>query len=602
MMMVAAGCVALVSLGVMILFFKKCYSMGMGEVVNPFSDRRNIASFAILSVLAFFLCWQLVEQDHFVFYWDFGHYWTLSYTTMKDFFAHPYGVLKHVLQSIAHDDYNLFLPFLLVLPLKVFGYTFQHYIMIVFTCFLLPSIYILSSLAWKLLPPEARRPQMYLAILFLAFTFNAMYGATIYGYADAGCMIPASLALLAAVDCDILAWNPQQRRRDLCIALLLVCTFLMRRYFAYFIVGYMAALVACALPALLSRGWQALRPLVKNLCVIGGTALVTLLIFCTPMLKHILLTNYSQQYEGYNLPFLEKVLNMAVYMGPFVIAASILAVLAAIFAGRWRRMTSFACISFLVTTLDFFKVQSMGVQHAYTICVPIILLIFLAYAQVMLRLRITAQRVFSGLLGIFLLVGILHVFQIGPRELPAPAAKVYPAYTFFPLQRSDLSELRALADCLNEQADAENLDIYVLASGETLNSEVLDAMDKPYGEKAVPRLHNTHDVDLRDGFPTDFLRAGLVVVTDPVEVHLAPGTQEIVRYLAVEVQDPKSPVGRHFEREEQVFSLDRGVEAFIYRKTSDFTQEDLQALADYYTEKYPGQEKLFSDRIFSGKE
>ena len=55
MMMVAAGCVALVSLGVMILFFKKCYSMGMGEVVNPFSDRRNIASFAILSVLAFFL-------------------------------------------------------------------------------------------------------------------------------------------------------------------------------------------------------------------------------------------------------------------------------------------------------------------------------------------------------------------------------------------------------------------------------------------------------------------------------------------------------------------------------------------------------------------
>lgn len=606
-------------------FFSVCYRMGMGEVERPFSDRRNIAAFVIFSILAFLLCYQLVEQDHFVFYWDFGNYWTLSYTTVNDFFAHPYGVLKHVLHSIAYDDYNLFLPFLLVLPLKIFGYTFQHYVMVIFTCFLLPSIYILSSLAWKLLPSKERRPQMYLVILFLAFTFNALYGAMVYGYADAGCMIPAALALLLAVDCDILAWNKQQRRRDICIALLLICTFLMRRYFAYFIVGYMAALVACALPMLLSRGWQALRPFFKNLCTIGGTALVMLLVFCTPMIEHILLTNYSQQYEGYDLPFWDKVLSVISFVGLFIIVAAVIAVMAAVVTGRWRRMTGFACIAFLATTLYFFKVQAMGIHHVYTICVPLFLLLFLAYAQMLLEFRWTVRAVAAALLGGVLLLGTLHSFQLVPY-VPTSLALAYP-WGYHPLQRPDMAELHALADYLNAQADPEGKDVYVLSSGETLNSGILDALDKPYGERAVHRLLQTHDVDLRDGFPTDFLRAGIVVVTDPVDLHLAPGTQEVVRYLAAEVQKPDSPVGRHFQKDAQEFSLNGGRKLFsyrekrnffesdaeasvfdedkkvrIYHKVSDFAQEDLQTIADYYAQRYPGQEKLFADRIFSGKE
>lgn len=601
----AGLCIALFFLGVLVWFFRKCYRMGMGDADSPFSDRRNIIAFVGLAVLAFLLCYQQVAQYHFVFFWDYGGYWTSSYTTMNDLFEHPYEAWKHIRHSVAHDDYNLFLPLLLVLPLKLFGYTFLHYVMVVFTFFLLPAVFFLSSVAWKLLPQGERRPQMYVAILVLAFTFSALYGATIYGYADAGCLMPAALAVLLAVDCDILVWNRQQKRRSICIALLLVCAFLMRRYFAYFIVGYMAALVTCAVPSFLAVGtlWrkEALRAAVKNLCTIGGTALVTLLIFCMPMVKHILITDYSQQYEGYDLPFWDKVLGVIGYAGLFTIVAVVLAVLAAVITRRWRRMTTFAFLSFLVTTLYFFKVQAMGVHHVYTICVPLFLLIFFLYAQVAQQLRAVARCVFSVPLGIFLLVGTLHTFQLGP-DLPAPIALAYPVRTFYPLQRSDLAELRALADELNAQADAGDCDIYVLASGGTLNSSALDALDKPYGEKAVHRLRNTHDVDLRDGFPTDFLRAGLVVVTDPVELHLAPGTQEVVRYLAAEVQNPDSPVGRHFEKENQVFVLEHGVKAFIYRKTSDFTQEDLQALADYYTNKYPGQEKLFSDRIFSGKE
>ena len=609
MMTMMAGCIALVFLGVMVLFFAKCYTMGMGDASAPFADHRNIFAFAVLSVLAFLLCYQLVMQDHFVFFWDYGNYWTASYTTMNDFFAHPYGTLKHIRQSVAHDDYNLFLPLLLVLPLKLFGYTFQHYVLVVVAFFLLPAVYVLSSAAWKLLPQGERRPQTYLVILFLAFTFSALYGATLYGYAGAGGLIPASLAVLVAIDCDILVWNRQQQWRDICIALLLVCTFLMRRYFAYFMVGYVTALVACAIPALMSKSRQSLWLMCKNLCLIGGTALATLLVFCAPMLKHILLTNYSQQYVGYDLPFGDKVLGVISFVGLFVLAAAVVAVLAAFVTGRWRRMTGFACISFLVTTLYFFKVQAMGIQHIYAICVSLFLLLFLACAQVLRELRQAVRTGGAVFLGAFLLLGTLHAFRLVPH-VPEPLTFAYPLKVFYPLQRPDISELHALATYLNEQADSEGKDVYVLASGETLNAGIFDALDRPYDARSVHRLLPTHDVDLRDGFPTDFLRAGIVVVTDPVDLHLSPGTQEVVSFLATEVQKTDSPIGRHFQKDAQGFSLnggrkifsyrknhsfwgndaeasvfDEGKQVWIYHKVSEFTQEDLQFIADYYAQR-----------------
>ncbi len=601
---VIASCITIFAISVVTIFFAKCYRMGMGGVKSPFSDRRNLGLFVAGSVVALILCYQLVAQNHFIYYWDFGGYWTSSYTLMNDLFTHPYEAFKHIRHSVAHDDYNLFLPLLLALPLKLFGYTFLHYVMLVCAFFLLPTAFFLSSVCWKLLEPQERCPRVFFAILLLVFTFNALYGATLCGYADAGCLMPATLAVLLAVDCDLTVWNRQQKRRDVFIALLLVCSFLMRRYFAYFIVGYMVALVVCTLSITCAyhQGWKAaLRSMAKNLGAIAGTALVTLLVFCAPMVKHVLTTNYAQQYQGYDLPFGDKIIGVSGYFGFFVIGMIIVALLAAALMKRWRRMTAFSFVTAIVTMLYFFMVQAMGIQHIYTLCVPVFLLLFLAYMQI-LRPFGKVRIVLSVVLGFFLAIGTLRSFQLLPQEFPGPVAAAYPAVTFHPMQRSDIAELHALADYLNDQADPEGKDIYLLASGSVLNSSVLDCLDKPYGTKPVHRLFGTNDVDLRDGFPKNFLKAEIVVVTDPVELHLAPGSQEVVRYLAECVQNPSSPIGRHFQKDAQEFILNKGRQVFVYHKVSEFTQEDLQALADYYTERYPGQEKIFSDRILSGGE
>lgn len=97
--------------------------------------------------------------------------------------------------------------------------------------------------------------------------------------------------------------------------------------------------------------------------------------------------------------------------------------------------------------------------------------------------------------------------------------------------------------------------MYVAASGTVLNADILRSADKPVSFEAVHNLRKTSDVDLRDGFPNGFLDSEIVVTTKPVQLHLAEGTQETVRFLAEEVMNSSSPVGRHFTLESE-YSLD----------------------------------------------
>lgn len=605
--MLATLAATVISLGAMaafILFFAYSYRIGMGETACPLADRANCGIFFVGAAVAVFLCWHVVSQDHFVFYWDYGSYWAMSYTNMEHLFAEPLQTMRDVCRSINVADYNLLLPLLVALPLRVFGCTFLDYVMINTVVFLLPVLFLAVSIGWKLVGREERRLRLFFLLVVLAVTFHAFFCALLSGYIDEAGMIPAALAILLAIDFEPGVLSRAQVRRDILIALCLLCTFLMRRYFANFIVGYVAALAVCSLPVLRSRwphGWrEALRPVLGNFLVIGGTSAAVLLIFCWRLVKRILSTNYAGQYVGYDLPFWDKVTQVLGYFGGLVIVFAVLGIVFAVITGWQRRMAIFSLIVVVVTLGCFFRIQSVNIHHVYAVCVPMFLLLFMGCVQVLRHLHHSHLAI--AMICALLLVGTLHMYQFALKELAAPIAVLYPAQPFRPMQRSDIETLRALADYLNEQADPEGIPIYTLASGARLNSDILDSLGKPYDKKPVHQLLRTHDVDLRDGFPTDFLRAGIIVTTDPTDLHMAPGMQEVVSHLAEEVKKPDSPLGRHFEKDAQEFTLDGGMHVLIYRKVSDFTQEDLQLLAEYFTNRYPGQEKIFADRILSGKE
>ena len=555
----------------------------------------------------------LLIQNKFIYYWDYGGYWTASYTIMKSLFKAPLDTVKSLYSSVLNDDYNNILPMVVSVPLKIFGYTFPRYVVVNYLLFLVPAWAVVISVIWKALSKYDRvfifRKRKYLTfiyIIFLTATFSPFYYAMLLGYIDVACLIPSTLAVLLFADYSGLVLNRKQLFRDVLISLCLLTSFLFRRYFAYFVVGYMTTLfLHSAYQIICTRrlsGWmEKIRNAVINFAVVGGVAVCILLLFFKPLVVRILTTNYSKAYEGYNEPLFNKINNVIYQLGPITFVLAGIAIVLCLLTKKFRMLTLFCAVSTVVTTAAFFHVQSMGYQHIYTIAPSVFILEALGTLQIIALTRkyfwrLIVAVVFAAVLGI----GAANCFLPTARKFTSSFANIY-AQQYHPLWRSDIDELHHLADYVNSLTEGTDDQVYVCASGSVLNWSIMDSLNQPYSSGALHNMCLVSNVDSRDGFSANFLSAKYIIVTDPVQTHLAEGTQETVRFPNQEVQDKHSPIGRHFVKLEKTFTLDDNVKAYIYQKKSDFEEADLQYLADYYSKLYPGEDDMFANVILNSQ-
>lgn len=583
------------------------YCLGMGDNQSVLRSKESKMICGLFCCIVAILCLYLIQKNQFVYYWDYGGYWTMSYSQMQSIFNDPISAMKHLYGSICKDDYNLLLPTLITIPLKVVGYTFTRYVMVNTIIFLIPVLMICISCGSKIFSQLyfSRFAKIGIMILIgiLTVTFNVFYLAMLKGYIDIAALIPAGLTALLLFDYNIDCLNKKQIKRDILISLLLLSTFLFRRYFAYYIVGYVGALIIYALYKIVSSKHEHRVTLCKNICInilaMGGPACAVMVIFFAPLIIHILSNNYSEQYAAYDAPLIQKIENIVNIFGAWVFVLAFVAIFLSLITRSMRRVTFLNTCSFLITSTAFFTVQNMGIQHVYTIAIQLYLLSLLGIYQILYLLYKTSWKyIGAGLCIIVSIMGSLNCFFPQFRCFPTVCAKLF-STTYDPLYRSDIAQLQAMADYVNSLTNDTNKSVYILASGNILNSSIMYSLNLPYSSNALHNMCTTADVDLRDGFPSAFLTADIVVTTDPIELHLAEGTQEVVRYLAQEIVNSNSYIGQHYTKQNQTFSLDNGVIASVYIKTSDLTSADLQSLAQYYTDYYPDQEELFADRILN---
>ena len=609
-----AAVIGILSITVLTLFSIFSYQYGMNMNDEKYRcflwNKWNRRVFLLFSILGFFFCLYIVHQNHFVYYWDYGGYWTASYNTMNELFQSPLETLKSIYSSILESDYNNILPLVISIPLKCFGYTFSKYIMVNYLLFLVPVWIVTVSIIWKLVlnyypdfEKGKKRQGIFTFTVLLVVLFNPFYYAMFYGYIDIACLVPALLAILLFVNYDCLSLNKRQVLRDLLISLLLLLTFLFRRYFAFYVVGYGTALCIYSTYKVIqvrgSKEWmRKIKNAFLNLFIVGGTASLILLLFFRRLVFRILENNYANQYEAYDAPFITKSKVVIETLGPITLVFAAVAILLAATLGKARKITFFCTIAMIVTIGTFFRVQTMGDQHIYTIAGEACILMILGIYQILdLIHRDSYKVIVSVFLSIIFGIGTMNCFFPSVRSFVAPIAKVY-SKNYYPMQRGDMESLHDLADDLNSLTDGTNKYVYICASGPVLNASVMESLDKPYIDSAVHNMYWTADVDLRDGFCSNSLYADYVVVTNPVELHLPEGTQEVVRFLSEEIKKSDSPIGRHFEKLDCSYSLDDNVTAYIYKKISDFEKADYQYLANYYDNYYPGMEEMFSDRIW----
>ncbi len=567
----------------------------------------------------FFLCVFLLRENQYVYYWDSGGYWTNSYTYMNYLFQSPSAAISMLYSSILNLDYNYLLPALIALPLKVFGYTFSTYVLINYVVFLVPAMFVVYSILKKLhASSQCIETTVYgkwtstgiiHGSLILLLCFTNFFMPMLHGFIDVACLLPESLSMLLMIDYDAISLNKRQVFKDILLALLLLSSCLFRRYFAFYVVGYAVGLTLMSV----YKAWVSCRGVTgqkknhvrmhaffsaaANLLIIAGVFLTILLLLFRPFFLKAVTNTYAQQYEGYDTYLLTKIKELVIKFGWVVIIMDIFGLLLSFWTRRYRCVIAFCGVTAVVSVASFFRIQNMGPQHVYIISVPVFLMTAIGMEQLSL---IPKKKCLKSAVAVACVVVMAAGFAncYFPESCSAlkPASSLF-SMKYYPLRRNDISQLHEMADYLNSMTEATGKHIYVCASGHVLNYSLLQSLDKPYAETTVNNLLVTSDVDLRDGFPAQFFTADIIVVTQPVQLHLAEGTQEVVRFLAEEVMDNHSPIGRHFQKTEKSFSLDKNIIAYVYEKTSEYTPDDIQYIADYYSSLYPDYNWLFYDRI-----
>lgn len=565
------------------------------ELCNTFSiTQRAIVVFCgIASVM---VVSYLINQNRFIYYWDYSGYWCWSIDRMNYMITNSFSdTLCSLVESINKDEYNIFIPTILAFPLKVFGYTFPVYVTLNYVLFVIPASIIQALTATKLIKkPEFKKSTIFVIVFFLSLCFPSNYYAVMKGYADVVFLIPMSIMIYLFVDYN---FKKVSVKCDIAIAVMMILTWICRRYTIYFIIGYVVMLLVKAIVAFVEeKNKKTFINIVINFALIGGISLGVIFLFFKDFFLAALLNNYGAAYSAYDAPVAQKVASI---VSSFGYIAALIAIVSGIlcFVHKSNRVNY---ISLLLMTLSeiviFWQIQDMGVQHRMILNIPLFMMCILLLDFVPRKFKkenISCAYSVGSICIALLWVGNFTFTFLTTNSIGLNDSLF--ASKYYPLQRNDIKQVNRLVKEMNYLTEESGNYIYVAASGTTLNADVIYKSEMPESVNPVANMLPSSDVDLRDGFPTGFLKSKYIVTTDPVELHLQSG-QEVVSYLASGVMDQNSYIGCHFSLVYET-GLDNGITAKIYEKTSEFTENDLQTMRNYFGELYPGYETLFANRV-----
>jgi hypothetical protein len=513
---------------------------------------------------------------------------------------HPVATLGSLIGSVRRDDYN---P-LSILPLVPLGWLFGtgrlSYILAITNVYLVPAALVLGLLTQRLFRPYSPgRPFSLFALSTVSILMlHVLWTAVLRGYPDVVGIVVIGGILLLHFEKPL---AEQGLDRLATTGLLLCLLVLLRRWYAFWVVGFFPALaVAHGLDIYQRHGiaWRHYWSASRNAVIIGLTFTVALLGFATPFVSRVVQTDYSDIYSAYryNLSLVEVARDVARMFGWIEIAAGLAGVVWLTIRKETRVVGSFLCVQSCTVFVLFARTQVFGVQHVYLLLPGIAAGIAVVVIGLWERIANGLWRTVSvGLVLAALLVSSVTAFTPGAVSIADHLGSVLPSRRFYPLVRHDIDVLENILTRVEVLELKQPGDTYVLASSDILNSNILQNACKlgPRPRSFCDRIINTNDVDKRDGFPRQFLQATYLVAASPTQYHLRPDDQRVIGVLAREVIEGHG-IGASFQRLPGEFTLDNGVTAWIYTKVRPFERSDLDALEDEFNGYYPGRQHLFS--------
>ena len=561
--------------------------------------KRELWALLVVLVLSNLFVATFVARERYLYYFDYVGYWS-SFVEVTRSFAHDVpGTLRRVIESIRTSDYNAF-PIIFLLPAGlIFGTTRMAYVLLVANLYALPAIALFASVHGAFSQRLGLSSRAVAVVPFaVVLLLPNFWTPILYGLPDVGGVILINVILLLFLRRPYL----ESRMRDLLlIAALIALLTVFRRWYAYWGVAfYVSLLIVESVSLAVARTLK--LDMIAGLCarvgLQGAVSGATLLLIAPVLVLRGLGSDYSDLYSAFRSSesLLWALLRLVREFGLLFFSLFVIGGVLALLSTRARKLSSFLLLQWGVIFVLFSRTQDIGYHHAYML-MPTMLL----FSCVPLTKLWQEKGLSSSLLALGLAVALafnwLGYFFPTPWTESRVARAFTSAVNHVPFVRNDIPEVDRLLGVLAKVAASPGDRIYVLASSPILNCHILRYahLTLRRHEAVGRKILWTHDVDKRDGFPRQFLTAQYLVVADPIQHHLRVQEQQIVIVLAESILLQRN-VGRYFVRLPNEFTLGDGAErvrVYIYKKTSELQNSDLDALSEALRVLYPDRENIY---------
>lgn len=531
----------------------------------------------------------MINSQHTIYTSDSLETWEPTLYCDEKTFTDPYRALKDLRWSINNTDYNNFLPMLMALPMHIFGRSFLCYELYVWIMFALPAIFIAAATFKTILERAGVKIFSCSALMAIIFCFPTFQTPMFLGYANVSILLPGAVIFAMLLNLDK---SKLQYERLILMAMLCICAVFQARTAAYMLLGeflgYTLYLVISSFQERTLLG--DLIRLVQKFLFLGLCGLLMTLPFFFPFVKHALTYDIGSAYSAYShgYGFSTRLLFHAGHLGLLIYALFLIGVIVTL---RNKKLSSIAAFSLawaVIPAVLICRVQLMDKQHFYTMILPFAFGIALLVSFIWKRKRLLAAMIF------ILAFNFLQTY-FAPLNISAAFNERYNL-----LIRHDIEDFKKFVADINQLTDGKKK-VYALTSNGLYNGHSLSKLYLPDEHEALTGLLNIAEVDLGAGFPIQFFDADIVLVPEPLQLHLRPQDQSVVVKPAELMLKP-SPISKHFKKvKEYTFRPEThevsSVTFKVYEKISPFEKSDIDFVEKIFVELYPEHDELFKNRL-----
>lgn len=548
-----------------------------------FFRRFPLAWYGVCAVFFSLIALLYIHLEQNVYYWDYVTYYDRAVRLNELAAQSPVKPIFKIFSSIWKADYNYLAAIIPSLFVNLTGFHRQFYILSILLFYFFPALILFNTLLKAIFPHTTRQETRLLCLIPL--TSVAFIAPTLRGFVDIGGLAFIELAILLTLKTDFS--EKQSARKALWLGALLWGAFLFRRWYAYTIVSLFLSLPVLNY-ALFQKTCdrQRLKTLLAHFALAGLSAVALVLLFQFGLLRKILQTDYATIYHGYQKPFSASVVTTLKATGAWILPFFVFG-LVSLRQEKDRRIrlcVLFSAFNLFTSFFLFCRTQSPGIQHVIPFAFWSLIIALYGILAAGRRLHSASLRAVYGttLLGLSGLATYCALFTQAPYRVPVLNA-LLPEQTN-PLQIENYPAYQNLtADLVRDYQPHGG--IAVLSSSAVLNESMLNTL----GDQKL-HLISISQLDLRDQFDPSLLRARYLVITTPVQTHLAPSEQRVITLPATEILSG-SGIGHAYRKIGASYRLSQGVTTLLYEQVAPIAQEDLNSLMDRFYAFYPDWKK-----------